>query len=562
MARGIFHVELGGKRRLGFDTGLNAQAFAQAKLAQFITQEGHIVLPDGTVKSWQPGGVIESEGTMVVWGPDFEGERFDLLLSPGREDLALEALRYWLAACPLVSEAGLWPVGLFVVLGAGGSYPLGTVFFPPERLRCRCIQAEAVDLWLDGGESLVFQDLTGKAAFSFTAGAMLYRIFAHAAGGAFLPEAPVEGLSGPARPDLHRSDLHRPVPERHVLGPPVLEQSGALPFPSRNPEKLHQDMREGVFLPLGLAAPGLDSGIAGLADRAIAGLKGQQASRPSLEEFAELLGPPAGTSGSGDTAGAGAAGRRPASFFRELSAREREKLREERERYEKKRNLTVGTRRFLVRNTAIISGIAAALAVVILFTSSMVSSHRSLPTTAGMDSLEVLESYYGAFATLDHTLMEACVINKAGKGDIDMITRYFVTSRVRQAYEFSSVMVSAQDWFAAGAPPTTAQVLGVTDLNITWLAGDEADDQIRYRADYIIWLPGGDEDSGGIVAVPGPAPEPAPASVPDAGFGGTGTATVSLEDFIPPRGYPLIDDLTLIRHKGNWRISNIDRQEK
>ncbi|MDR0669578.1 MAG: hypothetical protein LBF95_05810 [Treponema sp.] len=548
MARGIFHVESGGKRRLGFDTGLNAQAFAQAKLAQFITQEGHIVLPDGTVKPWLPGGVIESEGTMVVWGPDFEGERFDLLLSPGREDLALEALRYWLAACPLVAEAGLWPAGVFVVLGGGGPYPRGTMFFPPERLRCRCIQAESGDLWLDSGESLVFQDLAGKAALSFTAGAMLYRIFAQLKAGA--SERPAFHPSGrlPKEPENRRflrskaAKIHK---SGRLLGQPVLERSGALPFPSRDPEKLHQDMREGVFLPLGLAAPGLDPGIAGLVDRAIAGLKGQQAPRPSPGEFIELL------SAAGGTAGPTAA------FFRELSAREREKLEEERAHYEKKRNLSVGTRRFLVRNTAIISGIAAALAVVILFTSSMVSSRRNLPTTVGMDSREVVETYYGAFATLDHTLMEACVIKKAGKGDIDMITRYFVTSRVRQAYEFSSVMVSAQDWFDAGAPPTTAQVLGVTDLNVTRIAGEEDDEQVRYRADYIIWLPGGDEDSGGIAAVPGPAPEPA---LPDAGFGTGGV--VSVEDFIPPRGYPLIDDLTLIRHKGNWRISQIDRQEK
>ncbi|MDR0376167.1 MAG: hypothetical protein LBH70_00040 [Spirochaetaceae bacterium] len=540
MARGIFRLELDGKRRLGFDTGLNAQAFAQAKLAQFITQEGRIVLPDGKVNTWLPGGVIESEGTMVVWGPDFEGERFDLLLAPGREDLALEALRYWLAAFPLADEAGLWPAGLFVALGEG-PYPAGTMFSPPERLRCRCIQAESPDLWLDGGESLVFQDLKGKEAVSFTAGAMLYRIFAHAAGGKNPPvtePAPEAARGGPRRP---------------VLGPPVLERSGALPFPSRDPEKLHQDMREGVFLPLGLAAPGLDRGIAELADRALAGLKGRQEPRPSPEDFVKALGPPSGSA---------APGRGPAAFFHELEAGEREKLREERERYTKKRNLTVGTRRFVIRNTAIITGIAAALAVVILFTSSMVASRRSLPTTAGLDSRQVLETYYGAFGALDHTLMEACVIKKAGKQDINMITSYFVTSRVRQAYEFSTVMIAAQDWFDAGAPPTSAQVLGVTDLNITWLAGDEEGEEQRYRAEYIIWIPGGDGNPGGIAAVLGPAPEPPPLpEPPDSGFLPEIGGTLAPEEFIPPWGYRMIDDLTLIRHKGNWRISQIDRQE-
>ncbi|MDR2177220.1 MAG: hypothetical protein LBP20_04155 [Treponema sp.] len=520
MARGIFYIEIDGARRLGFDTGLNAQAFAQAKLTQFITQEGHIVLPDAAVSPWQPGGVIESEGTMVVWGPDFEGERLDLLLAPGREDLALDALRYWLAAWPLVPQTGSWPAGVFVVIRAGGPYPAGTILFPPERLRCRCIQAEAGDRWLDGGESLVFPDFTGKAAASFTAGAMLYRIFANAAGSAGA------------------------IPAGDAV------RSGVLPFSSRDPERLHQDMREGVFLPLNLAAPGLDPQAAELVDRAIAGLKGQAAPRPSLEEVAELLGPPAGAGPGG--AESGGPGREAASFFRELDTREQDRLREERERCEKKRNLTVGTRRFLVRNTAIITGIAAALAVVIMFVGSMISSRRGLPTTGGMNSLEVVETYYGAFATLDHTLMEACVIDKAGKGDIDMVTRFFVTSRVRQAYEFSSVTVSAEDWFAAGAPPTTAQILGVTNLNITRLAGDEDGDEARYRAEYIIWLPGANEDSEGIVAIPGPAPELPPDT-------GAPESFLSTEDFVPPRGYPLIDELTLIRHKGNWRISRIDR---
>jgi hypothetical protein len=553
MARGIFRLELDGERRLGFDTGLNAQAFAQAKLAQFITQEGRIVLPDGAVKTWLPGGVIESEGTMVVWGPDFEGDRLDLLLAPGREDLALEALRCWLAAFPLAEGAGLWPAGLFIALGEG-PYPAGTLFFPPERLRCRCIQAESPELWLDGGESLVFQDLKGKDALSFTAGAMLYRIFAHAGRAFSGGEGPGESPAAEAAPGAGAAP-QRPGrgPRRPVLGPPGLERSGALPFPSRDPEKLHQDMREGVFLPLGLAAPGLDRGMAELADRALAGLKGRQEPRPSPEDFVKALGPPSGSA---------LPGRGPGPFFHELEAGEGEKLREERERYAKKRNLTVGTRRFVIRNTAIITGVAAALAVVILFTSSMVASRRSLPTTAGLDSRQVLETYYGAFGALDHTLMEACVIKKAGKQDINMITGYFVTSRVRQAYEFSTVMIAAQDWFDAGAPPTSAQVLGVTDLNVTWLAGDEEGEEQRYRAEYIIWLPGGDGNPGGIAAVPGPAPEPPPLpEPPDSGFLPEIGGTLAPEEFIPPRGYRMIDDLTLLRHKGNWRISQIDRQE-
>jgi hypothetical protein len=150
-------------------------------------------------------------------------------------------------------------------------------------------------------------------------------------------------------------------------------------------------------------------------------------------------------------------------------------------------------------------------------------------------------------------------MNRAGKGDIDMVTRYFVTSRVRQAYEYSAgTALSAQEWFALGAPPTSAQVFGVTDLEIARIAGDESGDQMRYRAEYIIWIPGmveeGEDGPAAIAAPPGSevtAPENA---APGA------AAAAGVEEFIPPRGYRFTDELTLIRHKGNWRISNINRE--
>jgi hypothetical protein len=350
----------------------------------------------------------------------------------------------------------------------------------------------------------VCRDLSGEAALSFTAAAMLYRILASEKGSA----------------------------------------AGALPFPAKDADLLHQDMREGVFLPLRLAAPGLESGAADLVDRALAGVR-DPVKRPSPAAIGGLVkGPP---------------------LFRELKAGELAKLEEERRRYEKKRNLAVGTRRFVVRNTAVLTGIAVALVIVILVAHSIISSRRSLPTTAGMDSRQVVETYYGAFGDLDHTLMEACVLNKAGRGDIEMVTRFFVTTKVRQAYEYtSSAVVSAGEWFEMGAPPTVTPVIGVTDLAITPLAGDEAGDERSYRAEYILWIPGpADEDDEGpppIVAVPGPAPEQ-PAEPPAAQGTGfpLGAAGAPAAEFIPPLGYAFTDELTLIRHKGNWRITKIDR---
>jgi hypothetical protein len=313
---------------------------------------------------------------------------------------------------------------------------------------------------------------------------------------------------------------------------------GALPFPAKDKDLLHQDMREGVFLPLRLAAPGLDPKAADMVDRALAGLKdAAPVKRPPPAAFAELLqGSP--------------------SFFRELRGEELAKLEEERRRYEKKRKLAVGTRRFVARNSAVLAGAAAALVITVLIVNSFIASRRDRPNTAGMDSRQVVETYYNAFGSLDHTLMEACVMNKAGKGDIDMVTRFFVTTKVRQAYEYTAVaVIPARDWFEMGSPPTATPVMGVTDLALSPIAGDEAGDEIRYRARYVLWIPGpADEDEEGpapIVAVPGPPPEQ-PAGQ------GTGPAAPALE-FIPPLGYAFTDELSLVRHKGSWRITKIDR---
>jgi hypothetical protein len=498
LAERIVHFEVEGKAALGFDTGLSSQAFAQARLAQFITQEGLIVYPNGKAETWKPSGVIEHRGpaltaeegtlpTMVIWGPDFEGERFDLILKDEeRQDEALDALRLWIEArsAAMDLQIPLWPAGTLINLTSGA------ILFPPERLVIRSIQAEGDPMgdssaaWLDGAESLVNTDLAAEDAAAFSAGAILYRIL-----------------------------------------------SGALPFPNRDRDLLHQDIREGVFLPLGLAAPGLDEKAAALVDRAIASSKNTAAeSRPGLEEFRETLGPV-------HSRGAG-------SFFRALDEAERAHIAEEREQFQKKKDLRVNTRRFVIRNAAIIMGIGIAVIIAALIARSIVANNASRPTTAGMESAEVVQTYYGAFGVLDHTLMDACVFKKAGKGDIEMVTNFFVMSKVREAYEHTiNTVIPAQQWLDSGAEPTESQVFGVTDLDIRNTRGDESGDEIHYRSSYILWLPAGAGSLSGEAnteLTDDPGAEPAPSL---------------------PEGHRLTDELRLIRHKGNWRIVEINRQE-
>jgi hypothetical protein len=488
MTRGIFQFETDGGPALGFDTGFDSRAFAQAQFARTLTEPGLRVFPGGGSEPWLASGVVEvpardGAGTpsMVVWGPPVAGERLDLLINDNaRRDEALAAIGCWIQAVPVLEAArqgkSAEPPRPFAALADSA----GAVFFAPDDLARRCMQAGGDTVCMEGGERYVHPDRDGAAAAAFTAAAMLYRVFA-----------------------------------------------GTPAFTAADEETLHEDMREGNFLPLYLAAPGLDGKWAALIDRSLApaksgegrGLRGGDTGEALPGQFLALL----KTAGSADT------------FFRPLSDAERETVAKETALFLKKKKFAVQSRRFVMRNRSVITGCAAALLAVAVIAYSIVQSRSALPTTAGMDSAQVVESYYGAFGALDHQLMEACVTNGAGKNDINMVAGFFVITRTRQAYEGGGApqVIPAEQWIAGGMPPVDSPVFGVSDLVITRLSGEEDSDAVRYRADYVFWMPwqgeGGGEADGAEAAAR------------------------------PPQRHDYGDELTLIRKKGAWRIASIQR---
>ncbi|MDR1318517.1 MAG: hypothetical protein LBJ90_02755, partial [Treponema sp.] len=441
----IFEVE--GNPALGFDTGLDTRAFARTKSARFITEKGIVVFPDGRFEPWQASGLVERTGSIVVWGPAFAGERLDSLINDdSRKDKALAAVLRWIRALLSLDagasakiEVSLRPWGALVApdakagdagaegkAGGGDSgFPPGAVFFPPETLMLRCARAEGSETLIRGGEAFVHPDLSGLNAAAFCAAALLYRIF-----------------------------------------------TGALPFPAADETLLHADLREGVFIPAALAAPGLDENLAALIQETLAMSKKITAGKPdrareTLVRFTEIL-------RGGDADPAGAAGDSPnfhppsfSSFFHPPGREEREKINKERELFRKRKNLAVKTRRFAVRNTALIAGISAAVLIAFFAGRSIAAGRAGRPSTAGMTPLEVIQNYYGAFEKLDHEMMQACVTGGAGKNDISRISNFFVISRIRQAYEY-------------GAAPLP--VPRVTDIRIEKSTGDEAEGEFRCRA--------------------------------------------------------------------------------
>jgi hypothetical protein len=496
MTNKIFNFESDGKKVLGFDTGLDAQSFAQAKMAQFITQTGTIVYPDGKIETWKADSVTErpgdtDKGTMVIRGPSFPGESLDSLLrGTGRQDPSLDAVRFWLKARQLLADrqsqedstaSFSGASGALIVMKDHGAFPRGTILFPPERLVKRCIEAEG-DRKAAAVQQWYHPDLRGDDETAFSAGIMLYNVF-----------------------------------------------SGGMPFVRDDGDTLRQDMREGVFMPLELAAPGIDPKLAALIGDVLLPIKkiAEGKKRPSPSELSDFIG--------------SAGGPPVSSWFTDLSEAQRTKIENEREQYKKTRGLVVKTRRFVIRNTAILMGCAAAVIALVLGVRSYIVHLRDMPNTIGMNPVQVAETYYGAFSSMDHSLMEACVTNKAGKGDIDMVVNLFVITRVRQAYETMDASLTAQDWLDAGSPETDKTIFGITGLRLTALESDESDGEVSVRAGYTLWMPG----SMAAETEELPSAEELMKENPA---------------IIPPAGFNYTDDVKLTFHKDSWRISEINRK--
>jgi hypothetical protein len=484
----IIEIEVEGRVKLGFDTGLNARSFAQTKLAQFINRTGIIVYPDGKTGVWRPEGAAEHqaagspEKTLAVYGPPFRGGRLDRLIE-GAGEGALDALRYWTRARAVLGAGAdpppyPWPAAALLADGSSGApgvFPRGTVLFPPDALARRAAEAGGQAVWLKGAERWTHPDLAGEDAAVFAAAAMLYRI---------------------------------------LCGEP--------PYPAEDIERLRADIREGVYTPPSLAVPGLDAGTAGLITNALAPVSAS-VRRPSLEEFGGKLGPP--LSGG------------PERFFHPVSDEKRAKIQADRKQFDRKKAARTKTRRFLRRNTAVIGGVIIALAAAVLVSGGIIKGRGDLPTTRGMSPREVVAAYYSGFETLDHTLMEACVTDKAGKGDINMVMNLFVISKVREAYEMKRPVIAAREWLDSGAVPTDLTVAGVTGLRIEGVDEDERDGEVRYRADYTLWLPGAYTDGAEIPAETADVPA-------------------------PPGRNDITDELRLILRKDAWRIAEIERTAK
>jgi hypothetical protein len=186
------------------------------------------------------------------------------------------------------------------------------------------------------------------------------------------------------------------------------------------------------------------------------------------------------------------------------------------------------TRTFWQKNWRIVAIVAAVVIVIGGVLGSILSGVFAPRATKGYAPRKVVQTFYTSMNGMNHSLMEACVVDKAGQGEINEAMNLYVMSRVQMGYEGKANTVQADEWDAAGRPALTSgtTVYGVTGLETVEDSGEPAP---VYRVTYEKWTP----DSG--------------------------DSTQAASSTLGTLHRKLVDRVALRKDKGDWVIFRIDR---
>jgi hypothetical protein len=308
---------------------------------------------------------------------------------------------------------------------------------------------------------------------------------------------------------LNHPDLRGEALASFTLGVCVYRAAvGRFPFTGTDAEEIHEQARKLAVQPPARLVPGLNEEASALVMAAL----GRHRSR---------------SAGIADWRAGFAAWTRE-GILRPVDESERERLVQEASARERDAAKRFRIRTFWEKNWKIIAIAAAGVAVAGAVLGSILSGVFAPRATRGYPPRKVVETFYTAINRMDHTLMEACVVDKAGQGEINEAMNLYVLSRVQMGYEGKANTVPADQWDGAGRPalPAGTAVYGVTDLKITEQSGEPAPE---YLVSYEKWSP---ETGGG------------------SDLGGTTVSTLRRK---------LVDRVSLRRDKGDWVIFRLDR---
>jgi hypothetical protein len=151
--------------------------------------------------------------------------------------------------------------------------------------------------------------------------------------------------------------------------------------------------------------------------------------------------------------------------------------------------------------------------------------------TIGLSPREVLVTFYTSINKLDHITMEDCVINQAGKSDINEVISFFLNQKQSVAYTGQSTLTFADKWDKNGRPKIgpPSYVYGILNLNINKETSNGT--KTTYMVSYEKWGPIINEDE-------------------------------KAEKRVQFQGHKIKDRVTIVKYKKYWVINEINRLEK
>ena len=140
----------------------------------------------------------------------------------------------------------------------------------------------------------------------------------------------------------------------------------------------------------------------------------------------------------------------------------------------------ISRKRFARRNSGKIAAAAVLCAALIAVTAAAVVHLRKPPKTAGMSAEAVIRGFYTAVGTLDQTITGAYTKNKAAALYDGLMVHLYVTGRTREAYERKKIYYTPQEFFTLCEAARSVDAVPAAD-----------DDLIRYKKAVIKSLGGG-----------------------------------------------------------------------
>lgn len=140
----------------------------------------------------------------------------------------------------------------------------------------------------------------------------------------------------------------------------------------------------------------------------------------------------------------------------------------------------IGRKRFVRRNSGKIAAAAVLCAVLIAVTAAAVMHFRKPPETAGMSAEAVIRGFYTAVGTLDQTITGAYTKNKAAALYDGLMVHLYVTGKTREAYERKKIYYTPQEFFTLCESAQSVDAVPAADKEL-----------IRYKKAVIKSLGGG-----------------------------------------------------------------------